>query len=112
MRINESAYILGSSAEKFRDDIWGSCIWDRGDISLLFSLRLPKELAGLEFLSFVVGRGIMNAFLLTVERHNNTSASVSLKIPKLVGPAYRIPAVHLPRPQANNFYKRRRTPKL
>lgn len=72
-------------------------MWDRRDISPLFSLRLPKEVAGLELLAFAGGRGCMNAFLLTAERHNNPSASVSLKMSTVVGPAYRKPAVHLAR---------------
>jgi len=93
----ESAYILVSSAENFATTSGGR-VFGIMAIFLCYSLSVcQKKLAGLEFLLFVGGRGCMYAFLLTVERHNNTSASVSLQMPILVGPAYRKRAVHVPR---------------
>jgi len=90
-----SAYILGSSVENFattsRDRIFGTVA------IFVFSIRLPKDIAGLEFLAIVGGRGYMNAIHLNAERNSNSCASVSLKMSTVVGPVYRKPAIHLTR---------------
>jgi hypothetical protein len=86
-----SPRIFGSSAENFATTSV-SRVFGTVEIFLLFSVRLPNELAAQELTAFAGGRGCMNSFLLPADRSTDISASVRLQKWTVVGPAYRKPA--------------------